>query len=719
LTVSAREKRIAPAIVLALAAAIAWGAFASGAQASITAAAPQPLVTGLTGVKLTSFDVARDGTGGLAYTATSAGVTHAYFSRLLNGVFAAPVQLDSGGLSGASQPVVTADNGGQLLVAFISGGNLYAEEALNTSSGLSSPQLLASNASNPTISINLYGVGYVAYATADGSGSDVDVQYWNGSAWAAASPEAMNQTPGDSAGTGTDAPSITAASDGVGIVAWGEGGHVFSRRVEGTQTSVEIEQDDVAVYAGLGEQSATDPQIASGGDSTYPDIVFTENFQTASGTESRAMLTRLVAETVRTAVAVDGLSSSAQNGILPEVAMGELGRGLITAVTGNVAGPAVPTPAPATSTATATTPTSTTTPSTTTPSTTTPSTTTTSTGTTTTATATTPTATTATATTATATTPAAVPSPTPGTNAPYGIATSVLAPNGAEGGPSLSTSGDGVDPDVVPTTLGSTVSALSWIQDSGEFSQVDMSYLPDGVTLTPPVALSTALTGVIQSADGLLFAGDSRGDVAAVWVQGSLSALSIETDQIYTPEARPGLNPATIDASTSQPTLKWNPATEFWGPVNYLVTLNGVQIAQTTATSQQVPTGLTDGTYSWNLDATNQVGNQVSSANGKVVVDTYAPRLRLRLTGSPVVRATQHLTLVPSDPANPAEAGASASGVKSVSVNWGDASAATTSTTLKSVAHTFTKAGVYRLVVTVTDKVGNATQLARLIRVLP
>ncbi len=652
-----RGKRRVLAVALALG-ALGLASAASSAQATITSASPQQLAAGLNNVQLASFAVARDGTGGLTYTATSGGVTHAYFSRLLYGVFQPPVQLDTGALDGGSQPVLSADNGGQLLVAFISGGSLYAEEAPNTASSLSSPQLLASNAADPSISLNLYGVGYLAYTAVDGAGSDVDVQYWNGSSWAPASPAAMNNTPGDTAGTGTNAPSIVAASDGVGIVAWGEGGHVFSRRVDGTATSVEIEQDDVASYAGLSEQSASDPQIASGGDSTYPDIVFTENFQTSSGTESRAMLTRLVAEQTKPAVAIDGLSSSAQNGIEPDVAMGELGRGLITAVTGNVSG---------------------------------------------------------TTTAATTTSPTA----TPGTDAPYSVATSVLAPNGVEGMPSTSTSGDAVNPDAVPATLGSTTSALAWIQDSGDFSQVDMSYAADGVTLASPVALSTALAGVIQSGDGLLLAGDSRGDVAAAWVQGIPGALSIDTDQVYTPESRPLLNPPTVDSTTSQPTLNWNAATEFWGPVSYSVFLDGMQIGETTATSQPVPTGLTDGTYGWNLEATNQVGNQVASATGKVIVDTYAPRLRLRLTGLPRIRSTQSLALVPSDPPNPSEPGATASGVRSVSVNWGDGSAVKTSATLKRATHAYAKAGAYHLVVTVTDRVGNVTELTQLIRVLP
>ena len=50
---------------------------------------------------------------------------------------------------------------------------------------------------------------------------------------------------------GSGAPQVATAGDGVGIVAWGEGGHVYSRRVWGTAPSVVDEQADIAVAIGL------------------------------------------------------------------------------------------------------------------------------------------------------------------------------------------------------------------------------------------------------------------------------------------------------------------------------------------------------------------------------------------------------------------------------------------------------------------------------------
>ncbi len=694
------------------------------APAQYTTAAPQQLTGGLETVTLGGLAVARDGTGGLVYTATSGGISHVYLARLLGGAFQSPVQLDTGALTSASQPVISADNGGQLLVAFISGGNLYAADALSANQGLSSPTQLAAGASDPAIAMNLYGVGYLAYADSTPSGDDLDVQYFDGSGWSPASPEAMNANAGDVAGTGSDAPSVVAASDGVGIVAWGEGGHVYSRRVDGTRTSVQVEQDDVSSYNGQSEVAATAPDIASGGDSSYPDIVFSETFRNGGGTQTRAMLTRLVAEQTQTATPIDAVTSSAQNGIQPQVAMSEFGRGLITAVNGNVT---TTTPAPITVTSpispTATTQTSTTTTTATQTSTTTgPVTSTTTTTTTPSTPSTTTTAATASTTTPTTPSPTATvaTTPTPGTAAPFGIAVTALANNGAAGNAaSADPTPDASDPDAVPATFGTTITALAWDQDSGNgLSQVELALAPDGVTLGAPVVLSSVVGGTIQPGDGLALAGDGRGDGVAAWVQGAAGSLAIDTAQLYTPESRSSLTPATVYANVNQPTLAWKPAFEYWGQVTYSVSLNGNQVAQTTNASQQLG-ALTDGTYSWGLSAANVVGNVVTSGPGTLVVDTFAPRLRLRLTGAPRVAAIQQLSLADVDPPNPTEAGARASGVKSVTVNWGDGTKPTTTAKLAHQTHIYARPGVYTLSATVSDRTQNTTTLTRTVRVLP
>ena len=642
----ARAGRVLVALLGVLVAAGVGWTIPARAQDAVLTPGPQRLVSGLSSVTLGQLAVARDGSGGLVYSASSAGVSHVYLARLLNGSLQAPVQLDGAALAGAGEPVISADNGGELLVAFTSAGNLYVAETASSDAPLSQPRLIATGASHPSIAMNLYGVGYLAYTVADGSGDDVDVQYFDGANWAPASPLAMNANPGDVAGTGSGAPSVWAASDGVAIVSWGEAGHVYSRRIWGTRTSVEVEQDDVASLAGQPELSAGDPQVASGGDSTYPDIVFSETFGDPGASQTRAMLTRLVAEDTRPATPVDGLvAGDAENAAEPRLAMGEMGRGLITAVTG-----------------------------------------------------------------------AAASAPT----APFGLATTVLGTNGTNAATTSISLGDSADPAAVPAVFGSLTSALAWDQatDAGD-SQVLVSYAGDGVDFAAPVALSTPGDGAVDPAAGLALAGDNRGDGIAVWVQGQPGALAVESGQLYTPPGMPGLAPRTLATRDSQPTLSWTPAAEDWGPVSYSVDFNGTVLPATRATTLALPGPLVDGSYPWSVTATNAAGESTSSRSGTLIVDSFAPQLRLRLSGSPRVGARQQLRVVADDLPNPTEPGASASGVRAESVDWGDGGPVVSGARLSSLSHVYTRAGLYRLTVTVSDAAANTTQLTRLVRVLP
>ena len=71
---------------------------------------------------LGDLDVARDGTGALAYVKRVAGIDHVFVSRLVNGAFQSPEQIDAGLAGAGSQPVVAASDGGRLVVAYVSGG---------------------------------------------------------------------------------------------------------------------------------------------------------------------------------------------------------------------------------------------------------------------------------------------------------------------------------------------------------------------------------------------------------------------------------------------------------------------------------------------------------------------------------------------------------------------------------------------------------------------
>ena len=322
--------RLAACVLLALVAAVVFSDGVATAQPSpspqVTVAGPSAAIQSLNGMS-----VARDGTGGLVYLQTSGGVSHVFVSALVGGQFQPSGAADAGLAGASSQPVIAAGNGGLLLIAFINGGTLYVVDRPSASSAFGPPQPLAAGASNPTIQMSNYGKAYIAFTLADGAGHDIRTAYYANGTWAL-EPSPLNAVAAaDDAGTGAGAPAVATAGDGVAIVAWGEGGHVYSRRVWGTAPSVVSEQADVPSLSGCGEASAASPAVASGGDSSYADVAFQEVLACGGSQQTRVLMNRLHGSQYDGAVAADGLSSPGVEGAGdPAVAMTEYGQGFVT-----------------------------------------------------------------------------------------------------------------------------------------------------------------------------------------------------------------------------------------------------------------------------------------------------------------------------------------------------------------------------------------------------
>jgi hypothetical protein len=273
--------------------------------------------------------VARDGSGGLVYLKQVAGTPHVYLSSLAGGAFQAPVQVDAGLPGASSQPVIAAGNGGLLLVGFVNSGELYVVGRPSQGAALGAPQGLASGGSNPSLSLTNFGKAYLAFTVPDGGGSDVRTAYYNKGAWGLEGP-ALNATPADNAGTGSGSPQVAAAGDGVGIVVWGENGHVYSRRVWATTPSVVYEQADGAP-AGCTEGAADEPVVAAGGDSSYAPVAFREQVTCGGHQQSRVFTNRLHASIYDGITNADGLAGAPADGAQdPQVTATEYGQGWVT-----------------------------------------------------------------------------------------------------------------------------------------------------------------------------------------------------------------------------------------------------------------------------------------------------------------------------------------------------------------------------------------------------
>ncbi len=273
--------------------------------------------------------VARDGTGGLVYLKTVDGVQHAFVSRLVGGAFQSPVEIDAGLSGGTSQAVLAAANNGLLEVALVNGGELYTVGWLNAASAQAGPSPLAGGAANPAISMSSLGKAYLAFTQDGAGGHDVRCAYYVNGAWALAGG-ALDASVSDDAGSGSGRPAVTAAGDGVGIVAWGEAGHIYTRRVWQTAPSTVFEQADVPSLPGWTETAADEPAISAGGDSSYAAVAFHEVLSQGSSTQSRVLMRRLVASQYDPVSNADGLTPGSGNADQPQVAATEYGQGLVT-----------------------------------------------------------------------------------------------------------------------------------------------------------------------------------------------------------------------------------------------------------------------------------------------------------------------------------------------------------------------------------------------------
>jgi hypothetical protein len=217
---------------------------------------------------LGDLDVARDGTGALAYVKRVAGIDHVFVSRLVDGAFQPPEQIDAGLAGAGSQPVVAASDGGRLVVAYVSGGGIFATVRPAGAPGYAATQQIAASGSNPDVEMSINGVAYLTWST----GGDVlaarlerTLTDFNGV------PGPLDIDPAAVAGTGTGRPKVAVAADGIATVVWGEGGHAYARRI------FELRLSTAPQDLGAG---ADEPDISSEDDSSFAWTVFRQDGQT-------------------------------------------------------------------------------------------------------------------------------------------------------------------------------------------------------------------------------------------------------------------------------------------------------------------------------------------------------------------------------------------------------------------------------------------------------
>jgi hypothetical protein len=597
---------------------------------------PSSSITALTGVA-----VSRDGSGGLVYLKAVGGTARVFASVLTSGALAAPQQIDAGLGGASSQPVIAAGDGGLLLIAFINTGGLWVVQKPSSAAGFGPPQLLASAAQSPAIAMSIHSKAYLAFTGGNAGAHDVQVAYYVNGAWSLVTTP-LDANPGSDAGDGNGRPAVTAAGDGVGIVAWGESRHIYVRRVWATAPSVEFEQADVPGLGAGTEVTADEPAIAAGDDSSYAVVAWHEVFAVGATRQDRVLSRRLQAGIFNSPVAADGLG--------PGIA-GPTG----TATTGGAAQPAVAMSQYLNGFVTS-----------------------------------------------------------GRTDSDVVFATTYSNNGSPTAGAAFDSPPLGGLPFAVPAITGLYSGLLAWQQtpSSGGDPAIAAQFY-DGTNWGPLLTPSSSALGPTVAGSGLVADGDRYGDVAIAWIQGVGSAARVEVAQLFYPPGAFSPIVAPPYTRTSQPTFSWTPSSEAWGGPDYSVFVDGVFVGSTASTSLRVPAPIADGPHSWQVTAVNTAGETATAKPVRVWIDTVAPTLQFTLTGAERAGTRLRLRVRASD-APPPEPAVAASGIATVTVNWGDRASATISRT---AVHAYARPGRYRLTVTVSDRAGNSTTLARRLRI--
>jgi hypothetical protein len=262
---------------------------------------------------------------------------------------------------------------------------------------------------------------------------------------------------------------------------------------------------------------------------------------------------------------------------------------------------------------------------------------------------------------------------------------------------------------------------VAWQQTPGGAGapEIRVRFTPAKSSMGPETVVSLSANGPTDAADGLDASGDVNGDAAIAWVQGVAGARQIVTAQLYQPPGGLHALKPSFYARTPHPLLSWSAVSDPWRLV-YQVYVDGVQIAQTGATSLRIPALTPDGPHRWQVVAVNPAGLSNQSKVATVFIDRVAPLVKTSVLGARQVLKRLHVFVSFGDPPPPLSPAADASGVAKVTVNWGDHS--------KLVAlrpgshrsfHTYVKPGRYTVTVTVTDKAGNRTRTVTTVKVKP
>ena len=567
---------------------------------------------------LGDLDLARDGTGALAYVKRTDGVDHVFASRFEGGAFGPAERLDAGLPTAGSQPVVGASGGGRLVVVFVSGGVVYGV-VRPAGAAWSAPTPLGAG-SDPAVDLSINGTGYATFT----SGQDVRVARLDRrtNAWGLLAQPA-DVDPARAAGVAGGRSRVAISADGVGVVTWGEAGRVFARKMFGSRLSSAPQDLTPASFEDRVATTSDLPDIDAEDDSSYAWVVFRQRFADGG---SRILATRQRGTSFDPPVAVDEPGGEPVGP--PRIDL--TGRGVAVAVT---------------------------------------------------------------------------------TGAQSGQPMAAITDRDIFGAGGRLFVPSVVAPAVVPA-IGENNDGLigAVLGAAGESPYVRVRTIEDR-KLGLEQVLSRPELGPVVPQLGFDVAADRASGAIVAWVQGGAEDRRIVAGYLDRP-------PGFFAGYTSQrccqgplARLSWQPSLNLWGPVRYVVSVDGKVVGETTDTALQLTAPLAAGTHRWQVLAFDVRGQSKAARSRSVRIDAGAPSLVVRYK-----RKRRVVTLSVSA-RDPGVRGLTATGLRSLVVSWGDRSRGARGISSVRASHRYRGRGSYPLQITATDRAGNVRTSLRTVRI--
>jgi hypothetical protein len=261
-------------------------------------------------LRMSDIDVAQDGGSAIVYLKRAAGVPHVWSSRMVNGTWQAPEQLDVGLGADSTDPRIAVSDGGRMVAAWINDGRLYSSVRSSGDAAWSGPmEVHPGPVQRVSLGLSLHGVGYMAFSVGTVS-RDVRVARLSGTNWTVFDRPLDIDPPRD-AGAGRG-PRIAAAADGTALAAWEEvdgGGvrRVYARRVLRDRPSDFPAQVSVDQIEGHPGGNARNPEVGMDWDSSFGWVAVEQDFVDNGVARSRVFGRRVLGVDLEQPVLLDTL----------------------------------------------------------------------------------------------------------------------------------------------------------------------------------------------------------------------------------------------------------------------------------------------------------------------------------------------------------------------------------------------------------------------------